>query len=65
MVCGPKTPDVSMATGVKACVGLRWAYLAVFLSSARAATAVAVAVAALAEERKTAKYAHLNSTLLS
>jgi len=40
-VSGPKTPDVSIATGVKVWAGLRLAYLVFFLSSAEAATAPA------------------------
>ena len=36
---------LQMATGVKACVGLGWAYFAVFLPSAKAVTAPASLVA--------------------
>ena len=42
---GPKTPDVSIATGVKQCRAPRLLYLASFLSSAEAATSPASLVA--------------------
>ena len=58
-MCGPRTPIVSTAIGEKRCSGVRLTYLATFLSSASAATAPASLVAALAEERKVAKYVNL------